>query len=632
MKRRRIVYDIEIFPNFFYVLCKDISNDALFSFEISPVKDERIELLKFLSTTDKLLIGFNNLKFDWPLLMQFENIVTRYQNIPANLLTTSLKNKANSLITSNYSFNNPRILQIDLLKLNHYDNKARMISLKGLEFNMRMMNVQELPFEHTTILTEDEMCVVRDYCGNDIDATTKLSDISKPLIEDRFTSSYHYKTDLLNYNNPKIGEFILISKLKEKLGKEDLGKTPRESINLGEIVFDYVVFDSPAFDNLLTWFKSKTITSTKGVFTEIPIEEVESLKPNINIKLTKKVFLKKLNVVHKGFEFTFGTGGIHGAEEGIFLSNDTHVIMSCDVSSLYPNIAIRNRLYPEHLGEEFCNIYEEIYEERKKYPKTHPQNGNLKLALNGAYGKSNCEFSPLYDPKFTMSITLNGQLLLSMLSEKLMNIPDSKMIMINTDGLEIMIPRTEVDNYYEICKSWELLTKLSLEYAVYDKLIISNCNSYIGIFDNGKVKKKSAYETEPELHKNHSRLVVPKAIEAFYLYGTPIEEFIRNHTDIFDFFLRVKLNKDSRLIAVKEDESLNLPRLTRYLVTTTGYTLIKVMSGNRNFNIEKGFLCTPCNYLTNDLIRELFNTIDYDFYIEKAEKLLIGETDDSDSD
>jgi hypothetical protein len=228
-----------------------------------------------------------------------------------------------------------------------------------------------------------------------------------------------------------------------------------------------------------------------------------------------------------------------------------------------------------------------------------------------------------------MSITLNGQLLLSMLAENLMDIPNSNLIMINTDGLEIIIPRTEIDNYYNICKQWEQLTNLTLEYAVYNKIFIANCNNYIGIFDNGKIKKKSAYVTEPEIHKNHSKLIVPKAVEAYYTKNIPIEEFIINHDDIYDFFLRTKLNKDSSLIGIDENENIiQLPRLTRYLVTKTGYSLIKLMSGDRKFAIEKNYLVTPCNYLNDEIKKELKQNINYEYYIEKAKKLLIGENID----
>ncbi len=53
-----------------------------------------------------------------------------------------------------------------------------------------------------------------------------------------------------------------------------------------------------------------------------------------------------------------------------------------------------------------------------------------------------------------MSITINGQLLMSMLVEKLSCIPDSQIYMINTDGLEIKVPRIYKEMYFNICKEW----------------------------------------------------------------------------------------------------------------------------------------------------------------------------------
>jgi len=47
----------------------------------------------------------------------------------------------------------------------------------------------------------------------------------------------------------------------------------------------------------------------------------------------------------------------------------------------------------------------------------------LKLALNGTFGDSNNIYSVFYDPQFTMAITVNGQLMLCMLAERLMTIP-----------------------------------------------------------------------------------------------------------------------------------------------------------------------------------------------------------------
>jgi hypothetical protein len=106
-----------------------------------------------------------------------------------------------------------------------------------------------------------------------------------------------------------------------------------------------------------------------------------------------------LNVVVNGFRFDFGVGGIHGSiAAGVYESCDQYLIVDIDVSSFYPNLAIRNRFYPLHLGIKFCDIYEDVYNKRsiaKKKAKIDPKdisaiavNEGLKLALNGSINMS----------------------------------------------------------------------------------------------------------------------------------------------------------------------------------------------------------------------------------------------------
>ena len=90
--------------------------------------------------------------------------------------------------------------------------------------------------------------------------------------------------------------------------------------------------------------------------------------------------------------------------------------------------------------------------------------------------KSNESTSWLYDPKCTYTTTINGQLMLTMLAEKLMNIPDSTLIQINTDGLTLKLKKEYESMYYDICKEWESITKLQLEYAYYSKMMIRDVN------------------------------------------------------------------------------------------------------------------------------------------------------------
>jgi len=165
-----------------------------------------------------------------------------------------------------------------------------------------------------------------------------------------------------------------------------------------------------------------------------------------------------------------------------------------DVASYYPNLAIANDIYPEHLSSDFCTIYRELYERRKSYAKGTPENAMLKLALNGAYGNSNNKFSPLYDPQYTMAITVNGQLLLCMLAEKMIHIPDLKMIQANTDGITVKVPRKHKWLVDMASEWWQDFTGLVLEEAIYDVMYILNVNNYLAVYEGGKVKRKGSME------------------------------------------------------------------------------------------------------------------------------------------
>jgi hypothetical protein len=191
-----------------------------------------------------------------------------------------------------------------------------------------------------------------------------------------------------------------------------------------------------------------------------------------------------LNVVVDGFRFDFGVGGIHGSlTSKVVKATKTWNLIDYDVASFYPNMAIANRIYPEHLSEKFCDIYKDMYEQRKSYPKNSAENAMLKLALNGTYGKSNDKFSVFYDPKFTMSITIGGQLTLCMLVDMFyQNDINFKMVMANTDGITFCCKCEDDEKLVNVVKQWESITKLQMERVDYSKMFIRDVNSYLAVY------------------------------------------------------------------------------------------------------------------------------------------------------
>ena len=691
------IYDIESYPNFFLLCAKNPFTKKRCYFQISRSSDDRIELARWLLEEVEVMIGFNNLFYDYPVL---DHLIFKCMKMRGSQATLSIFKFGDKRINSGGFFFNktPLRKQIDLFKINHFDNKAKMTSLKLLEFNLKIDNIKELPYPVGTTLTREQSLEVISYCHNDVDATEKLFFETLPGIELREVLSPKYNIDFTNFNDVKVGEHIFISKIIEKGGshlvyteieKENGGikkvprNTIRESINIDEVILPFISFREEPFNRILNWFKSKTIKELNGVFSGLPFEELTSLEPYYKVQKTKGK-QKTLNIVYKGFQYDFGVGGIHGSiESGIYTPEEDELILDIDVEGYYPTMSEKFKFEPEHLKGVYSEVHAEIKAERKLYPKKTPENTSMKLAGNGSYGKGGSKFSPLCDTQYVVQTCVNGQLLLCMLAETFtIELSFYQMLQINTDGMTIKIKKAEYDKFKSIYNRWEALTNLKLEEARYSKMIISNVNNYLAIYEDSKLKRKGAsfiYSREGgelELHKNFSMLIVPKALQAYFVDGVSPEDFIHNHTDYYDFFKRTKVNKSDRLLERVYDQQLNIvdeketQRITRYVVSGqisysketklssfagTGISLVKEMPpiepkeskkllvayqrliDEENYegtlaefkrdlktlhytNMEAGYLCTSVNQIIPD--EQIKQLIYYPYYINEVNKII----------
>lgn len=317
---------------------------------------------------------------------------------------------------------------------------------------MRMDDIRDLPYSPHIPLTREMMDEIISYCDHDVNATHKFYNLCERDIELRLQLSNTYGLDLTNANDPKIGSDIFLDLLSKEMSidKKELKekRTYRKQIDFNEIILDYIKFETPDMQGVLNNFKNYIAKDTKGDF-----------------KFTGKI---------GNINNDFGQGGIHGCTKpGVYKSNKNRVIIDIDVASYYPNLAINNNFRPQHLGDAFSKIYKSIYELRKTFPKSDPRNAACKLMLNGSFGKMNSVYSFLYDPKCLLSITLNGQLLLAMLMEKIhLNVNNIEFLQSNTDGFTFIIDRDKVDYMKKIVTSWEKKTNLVMEYAIYDQMVI----------------------------------------------------------------------------------------------------------------------------------------------------------------
>src|SRR6185312_9942062 len=98
MKKRRLIYDIESYNNFFCVAFKDYDTKEVFVFEISIRKNEYNKLVKFLETEVGILIAFNNHHYDDILLNCILKRKSLFTNSSFIDITKELKKLTNKII------------------------------------------------------------------------------------------------------------------------------------------------------------------------------------------------------------------------------------------------------------------------------------------------------------------------------------------------------------------------------------------------------------------------------------------------------------------------------------------------------------------------------------------------------
>ena len=604
------VYDCETFPNVFTLSVQHVEAPVKLMFEISEWRNESrqiVEFVRYLADRNARMAGFNNIGFDYPILhtlmqMGQSDAQTLYRKAQAIIERQDDDDRWLHTVKPSDRI----VQQIDLYKIHHFDNKARSTSLKALEFNLRMDTIEDLPFKVGTTLTRDQVAVLKSYNEHDVEATRLFYHLTADMLRFREDLTIKYPgKDWLNFNDTKIGKEYFTLRLEQAgVSCYDFGpdgrtprQTPRPVIHLKDAILPWITFQQPEFIRVLNWLKAQTITETKGVFTD-------------------------LTATVDGFTFVFGLGGIHGSLENVVVeSDDEHVIVDLDVTSYYPNLAITNEFHPEHLGKDFVAIYSNLFEQRKQYPKKSSESAMLKLALNGVYGDSNNKFSVFYDPLFTMSITLNGQLLLCLLAERLMEIGGLSLVQINTDGVTVRVPRAHMQRADETCAWWMHMTGLNLEQVRYRRMYLRDVNNYIGQYEDGTVKRKGAYEWNTGWHQNAGGLVIPKVAEKVLVDGAPIRETVENWPHLHDFMLRIKVPRSSYL-QWGDHQAQNT---TRYYVAKGGKPLTKWMpplkgkTDWRKFAVESGWNVQVCNN-----IKDVGLPVDFDYYVQEIEKLCLA--------
>jgi len=626
-----IIYDIETMQELFLIVCM-VPGKAGKSFQVSRWKNQLDAFVRYTEdNADAYWVGYNNLRFDsqvvewilrnheyWHELSNLE-ICARIAQKAADTI-----HDANYDVFPEYREHELTLKQIDLFKINHYDNKNRMVSLKRLEFEMDLENIEEMPIHHSkTNMTKEEVDLTIDYCFNDVDATYEFykittGDTDHPLykgnnqIELRQDIYEEFGIPCLNYSDSKIGDEMIKKYYCQEKGIEykELPRKGyfRKNIDVKNCIAKYVMFETPQL----------------------------------------KEFLKKINKMQLGLQddfkeelhfygnvYSFMKGGLHTENTPkVFEADEEYEIIDWDVSSYYPAIIINNGKFPAHLGKEFLRGYKQMFDKRlelkplaKKDKKIKGIVGALKLAVNSVYGKSSDMQNWIFDRQLTMFTTITGELSLMMLIEQY-ETNGIQVISANTDGVTIRIKKDLIPLMYKLNDWWCGMTQYELERTDYSKIIFSTVNDYLAIMTNGEIKKKGDFLTDFELHKNKSARVVPIALEQYFVHGVPVEHTIRNHKNLYDFCIRQKATKSFHYEGTNRvtGQKTIYNKLIRYYVSNTGEKIFKVKNPECQTRaaaisqIEAGeWVCEVCNFLPKN---SPVDNVNYDYYIEKANRII----------
>lgn len=582
-------YDIECFPNFFSIcfidatknndidryIQQDIDNDPdkyltrnrfATVFMVYDKINDIPQLAAFIKDC-KLLIGYNNYAYD-DLMLEF--ILKLYQKGYANGDITSILYKMSASIISYIGYNfrqdNKELFEdiyrpyrsIDLFKLHHLD--ANHIGLKQVGIALKFYNIKEsgVPFEHP--IEKEDVSNVIEYNVNDVLITHDLWNKKLEEFTLRVFVSEKYELNVLSASRSGMADKLLAKIYSDATGLKRYEfmrrRTYRSIVSFKEIISDKVLFKTTKLNQFLHELIGTTLTSMDD-------------------------FKFEKTLIYGEHGYTIATGGLHSIDRpNKFFSTDEMDLTDSDVQSYYPRIMINGLVCPEHLYQAaFTSILIELTEERLQQKASGSKlfAEALKITINSIFGKLGFD-GWLLDHAALFKTTINGQLFLLMLIEDLTEV-GFDVISANTDGIVTKVPKVRRDEYLAVCDAWMKQTGFILEYSNYTRYIRSNVNSYLAIYDNGKIKQKNEFVEKIEIDKGYNAPVVKMALNAYYVKDIKIDDFLHNHTDIYDFCISQKTGSnwipEYHTIEGAESKITVLQKNIRYYVSVRGGTLIK---------------------------------------------------------
>lgn len=611
--------------------------------------------------------GYNNRKYDRLMLSALLMYYNQFDK-PSKLITflyeTSQRvirsSNNDTLWTDNFTSlilrNNVAFRDLDLFqifRLDHYHKSLKQTSINIKWYNLKEytmppigdldrhyyherlpeakgMTDRELNIHYRNVferfIPKEYLNEMADYNDNDVYIVAELIRMNQEEVLLRYRISEEYKVDVYSASRSTIADKVIVKLYSKFTGLHPKAfidtKTIRRKILVSEILSDKIAFSTPELNDILSDIRSLTLRGEKGEFDR--------------------------EFTFMGTSYTIATGGLHSNEiPAVYVENSDSIIVDRDVASYYPNMIRSLKVCQKHLiPKAWFRIADTIVDERLEHKhlakdksldvmerdKHATAAACLKIVANaGIFGKMGSEKSFLCDKKAMYQVTINGQLFLLMLIEKL-ELAGIHVISANTDGIVTIVPRELEQTADDICHWWEKHLGLELEFTYYTKYVTEGVNSYLTVKRGGSSKFKGRMNPKmflEDLSKGYNSPIVAKCVTEYFINGTPVMETLRNAKSILDFCRTQNVNHKYRLefthVVDGKIRTDVVQRNTRFYISSTGGTLMKVESmgwNERNEEqVKKSSLCAGqrvsiCNTVDDTDISEL--NVNYLYYYNEA--------------
>lgn len=537
------------------------------------------DILNCFSYKGFIFCGYNNVHYD----NAFINMLFSKQKFytMAGVDTKFMLNEFNEL--NSYIINN----EYDKWKEYKYGKFFNSFDLMMMNFSKKeRISLQEVKFSlnMNSILSPKDMSTMAGHqaaLANDVEAIMKLLNRSKEMIDLRLELSKEYNIGTLSLDDVSLGKRIFSTIFTKNTGTtlKDYKKpdTPK-TINLKDIIFDDIKFYSITLRDFLEKLKQKSIS--------VDNPELE----------------ERFSVY--GSDLSFGLGGLHSIEQPrIYTTDPWRVIVQIDAESMYPNIVTNRDIYPSFLGDSFFNAYNTMLGMRLKAKNEGKKmlDKMLKRILVATVGMFNSPNEPMYDPVSFYKITINGQLLLLMLAEKLFFQFNAKFINWNTDGIFIEMNRYSLSQLQNLLREFDKDHDVHFVTSTYVRMYQLDGNNYFALKDAWDSRKarnitnfdelivgKGMFKEPGKTLKATNGSVIAKAVMGHLLFNKSLESIIQEtqEKNKYAFMYFSKVPESYRVYY----GSINLGNSNRFYYAKGGYALTKVNLENNSTSLisDKG--------------------------------------------